>query len=83
MTMIESTPPRLTAYEASLLAILEARPGQLVTNATLRCALYGSDTPPSSNVLQVLVSRLRRKGYPNIRAARGMGYRLLIPQVVA
>lgn len=52
----------LTAYELKVLDRLAAANGEVVSRADLQDALYGGDAPArDSNVLQVLIGRLRKK----------------------
>lgn len=69
----------LTAQESRLLECLALRAGQIVSRARLTDALWGHDADPESNVLEVLVSSLRRKmdggrGPRLIHTVRGAGY---------
>lgn len=68
----------LTALEYRTLALLMAQPGELVSRHEIETTLYGA-TPPNSNVLQVIVSRLRSKlaaaGAPGVlHTQRSCGY---------
>jgi two-component system response regulator PhoP len=72
----------LTAYEYRVLEMLMMRPGQLVTKAELTDQLYDQDFERESNVLEVLITRLRKKLDPDrslniIETQRGRGYRIL------
>lgn len=72
---------RLTAYEYRLLEQLMLHAGNVVSKSALAEHLYDEDTDRDSNVLEVLVGRLRRKLDPNrslqpIETLRGRGYRL-------
>ena len=54
--------------------------GKVVSKSTLAEHVYGEDLDPDSNVLEVLVGRLRRKLDPSksmqpIETLRGRGYR--------
>ncbi len=71
----------LTRFECQILACLVRRRGSLVTKGELTSSLYGLEPPPPSNVIEVLVARLRRKLDPDderpfIQTLRGRGYRL-------
>jgi len=74
---------QLTAYEYRLIEILLLRAGQVVTKAALTDQLYDQDFERDSNVVEVLITRLRKKLDPDrslglIETLRGRGYR--IPQ---
>ena len=69
----------LTAKEYALLEYLLARPGQPVTREELFTALYADEAEEASNVINVLVARLRRRldpdgNAPLIHTRRGFGY---------
>jgi DNA-binding response OmpR family regulator len=68
----------LTGKEFSVLETLAARPGQAVRRAELIESCWDELTEPNSNVVDVLVSQLRRKlgDPPLIHTVRGVGYRL-------
>ncbi|MEY9894109.1 DNA-binding response OmpR family regulator [Catenulispora sp. MAP5-51] len=68
----------LTVKEFAVLEILANRPGQAVRRAELIERCWDEMTEPNSNVLEVLVSQLRRKlgDPPLIHTVRGIGYRL-------
>lgn len=69
----------LTAQEWRLLECLALRAGQIVSRDRLTEALWSHDSDPESNVLEVLVSSLRRKMDGDcvprlIHTVRGAGY---------
>jgi two-component system response regulator PhoP len=71
----------LTAYEYRLIEILLLRAGQVVTKAALTDQLYDQDFERDSNVVEVLITRLRKKLDPDrslglIETLRGRGYRI-------
>ena len=71
----------LTAYEYRLLEYLALHAGQVISKTDLAEHLYEEDADRDSNVLEVLVGRLRRKLDPGrrwqpIETLRGRGYRL-------
>lgn len=71
----------LTCYEYRLLEYLAKRQGKVVSRDELKSYLYPHDTDPESNVLTVLLGRLRKKLDPDglqqpIETCRGRGYRL-------
>lgn len=70
----------LTAYEYKVLEYLMMHRGQVVSKSELAEHVYDEDLDPESNVLEVLVGRLRRKLDPErrlhpIETRRGQGYR--------
>lgn len=71
----------LTAFEFRLLQYLMLRAGEVVSKTELAEHLYAEDVDRDSNVVEVLVARLRRKLDPEqtrkpIETLRGRGYRL-------
>ena len=71
----------LTAYEYRILEMLMMRPGQVIAKAELTDQLYDQDFERDSNVLEVLITRLRKKLDPDkslnpIETLRGRGYRI-------
>ena len=73
-------PVELTAFEYKLLEYLILHAGQVVSKTELSEHIYEEDMDRDSNVLEVLVGRLRRKLDPHrelnpIETLRGRGYR--------
>jgi len=73
-------PVELTAYEYKLLEYLILHAGTVISKTELTEHLYQEDEDRDSNVLEVLVGRLRRKLDPDralnpIETLRGRGYR--------
>jgi len=71
----------LTAMEYQMLEYMIRRKNTVVSKNELRDYLYPHDSDPESNVIEVLVGRLRRKLDPEgtqqpIETLRGRGYRL-------
>lgn len=65
----------LSALEYRLLAYMINRVGQVVSKATLTEHLYQMDFEHNSNVIEVLVNRVRKKlGTEHIQTRRGQGY---------
>jgi two-component system OmpR family response regulator len=65
----------LTALEHRLLAYLLHRAGAIVSKAELTEHIYDQSFDKDSNVIEVLVNRLRKKfGADFIRTRRGLGY---------
>jgi two-component system, OmpR family, response regulator len=68
----------LTALEYRLLAYLMLHPGKVLPKTELVEHIYGYDGDRDSNVIEVLVNRLRRKiGAETILTRRGQGYELV------
>ncbi|MEM7407645.1 MAG: response regulator transcription factor [Pseudomonadota bacterium] len=73
----------LTAYEYKVIEYLMLNAGEVVSKATLGEHVYGEDLDPDSNVLEVLIGRVRRKLDPNgdlkpVETLRGRGYRFAL-----
>jgi two-component system OmpR family response regulator len=74
---VGGTPLALTAQEFRALSYLMHHGGKVVSKTELGEHIYGHDFDFDSNVIEVLVSRLRKKlGVDLIRTHRGQGYRL-------
>jgi two-component system response regulator PhoP len=78
---MDETPVELTAYEYRLLELLATSGGKVLSKQALADRLYAHDDDRESNVIEVLVGRLRRKLDPRgelrpIETLRGRGYRL-------
>ena len=74
----EPEPTGLTPLEAQVLAYLRAREGQAVERAALLRDVWGYEWTGGSNVVEVVVSSLRRKlgdDAGTIATVRGVGYR--------
>jgi DNA-binding winged helix-turn-helix (wHTH) protein len=74
----EADPADLTPLEAQVLAYLRAREGQAVERAALLRDVWGYEWTGGSNVVEVVVSSLRRKlgdDAGTIATVRGVGYR--------
>lgn len=68
----------LTAAEFALLRYFMLHPNRLLSKSHLQEHLYSDETEPDSNVIEVLVSHLRRKlGRDCIETRRGQGYRFV------
>ncbi|MGE4533592.1 response regulator transcription factor [Halomonas sp.] len=71
-------PVSLTAQETRLLAYLAHAAPRVVSRSELAEHVYDRDHEPDSNVIDVQISRLRRKlGAARIETRRGQGYRLV------
>lgn len=82
---VEGRAVALTAFEYRLLEHLALHCGQVLSKTELSEHLYDEDADTDSNVLEVLVARLRRKLDPQgrlqpIETLRGRGYRLRLPR---
>ena len=70
--------PSLTPLEAQALAYLRSREGQAVERAALLRDVWGYDWTGGSNVVEVVISSLRRKlgdAAGTVETVRGVGYR--------
>ncbi len=77
---VGETPVELTTFEYRILEHLMLRAGEVISKAELTERLYDQDFERDSNVIEVLVGRLRRKLDPEerlrpIETLRGRGYR--------
>ncbi|MGO1501638.1 MAG: winged helix-turn-helix domain-containing protein [Marinobacter sp.] len=71
-------PVSLTAQELRLLSHLVHAAPRVVSRSELTEHVYDGDAEPDSNVIDVQVSRLRRKlGSQSIETLRGQGYRMV------
>ena len=80
---LEDTPLELTGFEYRLLEFLVRERARVVTKQELSDYLYPHDEDRESNVLEVLMGRLRRKLDPAgtllpIETLRGRGYRFTL-----
>lgn len=75
----------LTSFEYRILEHLMLRAGEVISKTDLTERLYEQDFDRDSNVVEVLIGRLRRKLDPDelikpIETLRGRGYRLSLPR---
>ena len=75
----------LTSFEYRLLEYLMLHAGEVLSKTQITEALYEQDFERDSNVIEVLIGRLRRKldpdgRYQPIQTLRGRGYRLALPR---
>ena len=75
----------LTAKELALLELLMSAPGRMFSRERILSNVWGIDSDPLTNVVDVYIRRLRAKldnvkGPSWITTVRGMGYRLDPPQ---
>ncbi len=83
--LLREQPISVTAFEYRILAYLILNSRRIVSKSELIDQLYGDDLEPDSNVLEVLIARLRRKLDPKHRTSpietlRGQGYRMRTQQ---
>jgi len=77
---LDDQPLELTSFEYKVLEYFALHPDQVVSKLELNDHLYDEDADPDSNVIEVLVGRLRKKLDPEgewkpIETLRGRGYR--------
>jgi len=77
---VHNEPVELTAFEYRVLEYLMLHTGRVVSKTELSEHLYEDETDRDSNVLEVIVGRLRKKLDPTremkpIETVRGQGYR--------
>jgi len=82
---VHGTPIELTSFEYRLLEHLMLHAGEVISKTELTEKLYEQDFERDSNVIEVLIARLRRKLDPDdalqpIETLRGRGYRLALPR---
>ena len=80
---LDGAPLELTTYEYRVLEYLVRERGRVVSKQELADYLYPHDEDRDSNVLEVLIGRLRRKLDPQgtlapIETVRGRGYRFTL-----
>lgn len=67
----------LTSQEFRIVEFMIHRQGQIVSRLQLNDHVYGTDADPDSNVIDVLIGRIRKKIGPDLIATvRGRGYRM-------
>jgi two-component system response regulator PhoP len=77
---VRGAPVELTTFEYRILEHLMLRAGEVISKGELTERLYDQDFERDSNVIEVLIGRLRRKLDPQeelqpIETLRGRGYR--------
>ena len=82
MTLTRSgTPVQLTVKEMGVLRLLMEAPGTVISRSEILKAVWGIEDDPLTNIVEVYLSRLRRKlhalGPPLVENVRGFGYRLI------
>jgi two-component system OmpR family response regulator len=74
---VDGQPVKLTAQELRILSYLAHHQGRLIGRSELVDHVYERDGDRDSNVIDVLIARIRRKlGAPLIHTSRGQGYML-------
>lgn len=77
---VEGRAIRLTSLEYRLLAYMMHHQDRVITRTELVEHLYDQDFDRDSNTIEVFVGRVRKKvGLDMIKTARGLGYRLAVP----
>ncbi len=78
---LDGEPLALTAHEYRILSYFIHHPDQVISRARLGEHVYEGGFDPDSNVLDVLIGRIRRKlgGSGLIHTVRGQGFRLAAP----
>ncbi|MEN1728121.1 MAG: response regulator transcription factor [Pseudomonadota bacterium] len=82
---LQDAPLELTTFEYKVLEYFVLHPNQVVSKMELNDHLYDEDADPDSNVIEVLVGRLRKKLDPGtdwkpIETLRGRGYRFRVSE---
>ena len=82
---VEGRAVELTSFEYRLLELLMLHAGEVLSKSDLTDKLYAQDFERDSNVLEVLIGRLRRKLDPDerlkpIATLRGRGYQIALPR---
>lgn len=82
---VEGRVVELTSFEYRLLELLMLHAGEVLSKTDLTDKLYAQDFERDSNVIEVLIGRLRRKLDPDdrlrpIATLRGRGYQLTLPR---
>ena len=78
--LLDGNPLDLTSFEYKLLSYFVLHPDQVLSKMELNEHLYEEDADPDSNVIEVILGRLRKKLDPEgdwkpIETLRGRGYR--------
>ena len=85
---VNDQPVELTSFEYRLLELLVLHAGEVLSKTELTEKLYEQDFERDSNVIEVLIARIRRKLDPDdtlapIETLRGRGYRFAIARSAA
>lgn len=86
--MLDAQEVEITAFEYKVLEYLMMHAGRVVSKTELSEHLYEDDNDRDSNVLEVIIGRLRKKLDPTrelnpVETARGHGYRFRFERSVA
>lgn len=77
---LDGKPVTLTALEYRTLVYLMHHAGRIISKTELTEHIYDQDFDRDSNVIEVLINRLRGKlGREAIETRRGQGYRMVVP----
>lgn len=79
MTFVDEQPIEMSAREREMLALFLSKPGRVFSRERILNAVWGLSEDPLTNVVDVYVSKLRRKLGPHaglLKTVRGAGYRL-------
>jgi len=78
--VLDGRPVPLSAREMALLIAFARNRGLVLSRAQLLDLVWGVDSDPGSNVVEVYVAALRRKiGAGFVETVRGIGYRFVVP----
>ena len=82
---LQDKPVDMTAYEYRILEYMMLNSGKVISKTELTEHIYHQDFDRDSNVIEVLVGRLRKKIDPEntlkpIETLRGRGYRFVLPR---
>jgi len=81
---IEGAPVKLTSHEFRLISYMAHHQDRVISRSELVEHIYDQDFDRDSNTIEVFVGRLRKKiGSDRIETVRGLGYRLIDPNVKA
>ena len=79
--VLDGRPVPLSAREMALLIAFARHRGLVLSRAQLLDLVWGVDSDPGSNVVEVYVAALRRKiGAGFVETVRGIGYRFVVPE---
>ena len=78
---VDGVPLQLTAQEARILEYFMHHPDKVVSRTELMEHIYDRTFDPDSNVVDVLIGRIRQKlSVGLIHTVRGKGYRVEVPR---
>jgi len=81
---LANDPVELTALEFATLSYLMHHRGKVISKTELTEHIYDQNFDRDSNVIEVLINRLRKKlGHKLIKTRRGQGYQLVGPEDVS